>query len=38
MYYRGGFDLAALRALGWPGEVSDLGAWVAGCSTAARGW
>nr|WP_318276405.1 nucleotidyltransferase domain-containing protein [Mycobacterium eburneum] len=30
VYYRGGFDPAGLRALGWPGEVSDLGAWGGG--------
>ncbi|MEZ0367285.1 nucleotidyltransferase domain-containing protein [Mycobacterium sp. pUA109] len=30
VYYRGGFDPAALRALGWRGEVSDLGAWGGG--------
>lgn len=27
LYYRGRFDPADLRALGWPGEVSELGAW-----------
>ncbi|HEY3505166.1 MAG TPA: nucleotidyltransferase domain-containing protein [Actinocatenispora sp.] len=27
VYYRGRFDPAELRALGWPGEVSELGAW-----------
>ncbi|MFG7944205.1 nucleotidyltransferase domain-containing protein [Streptomyces cacaoi] len=30
VYYRGAFDPAALRALGWPGEVSELGAWGGG--------
>ncbi|WP_055550993.1 nucleotidyltransferase domain-containing protein [Streptomyces sp. NBRC 110028] len=27
LYYRGGFDPAELRALGWEGEVSDIGDW-----------
>ncbi|WP_280424162.1 nucleotidyltransferase domain-containing protein [Nocardia carnea] len=27
LYYRDHFDPAALRAVGWPGEVSDIGAW-----------
>jgi len=29
IYYRagGGFDPASVRALGWPGEVTDLGGW-----------
>lgn len=27
VYYRGGFDPATIRALGWPGELSDLGGW-----------
>jgi predicted nucleotidyltransferase len=26
VYYRGTFDPADLRAVGWPGEVSELGA------------
>ncbi|GLZ39088.1 nucleotidyltransferase domain-containing protein [Actinokineospora sp. NBRC 105648] len=30
VYYRTGFDPASLRATGWPGEVSDLGAWGGG--------
>ncbi|WP_340683452.1 nucleotidyltransferase domain-containing protein [Amycolatopsis coloradensis] len=30
VYYRGGFDPADLRAVGWDGEVSDLGAWGGG--------
>jgi predicted nucleotidyltransferase len=30
LYYRGGFDPADLRALGWPGEVSEIGAWGGG--------
>jgi predicted nucleotidyltransferase len=30
VYYRGGFDPADLRALGWPGEVSELGGWGGG--------
>lgn len=30
IYYRGPFDPADLRALGWEGEVSDLGAWGGG--------
>lgn len=30
VYYRGAFDPAALRAVGWPGEVSELGGWGGG--------
>ncbi|AXK37342.1 nucleotidyltransferase domain-containing protein [Streptomyces armeniacus] len=30
VYYRGGFDPDALRALGWPGEVSEIGGWGGG--------
>ncbi|WP_211301284.1 nucleotidyltransferase domain-containing protein [Murinocardiopsis flavida] len=30
VYYRGAFDPADLRALGWPGEVSEIGAWGGG--------
>jgi predicted nucleotidyltransferase len=30
VYYRGRFDPADLRAVGWPGEVSDLGGWGGG--------
>lgn len=30
VYYRGRFDPAALRALGWPGEVSEVGGWGGG--------
>jgi predicted nucleotidyltransferase len=30
VYYRGAFDPADLRALGWPGRVSDLGGWGGG--------
>ncbi|GAA2465824.1 nucleotidyltransferase domain-containing protein [Streptomyces macrosporus] len=30
VYYRGGFDPEDLRAIGWPGEVSELGAWGGG--------
>lgn len=30
VYYRGAFDPADLRALGWAGEVSELGAWGGG--------
>ncbi|MFE9659137.1 nucleotidyltransferase domain-containing protein [Streptomyces sp. NPDC005955] len=30
VYYRGDFDPADLRALGWPGEVSEVGAWGGG--------
>ncbi|MEV4066317.1 nucleotidyltransferase domain-containing protein [Nonomuraea dietziae] len=30
VYYRGGFDPADLRALGWEGEVSDIGGWGGG--------
>lgn len=29
LYYRGGFEPATLRALGWPGEVTELGGWSA---------
>lgn len=30
IYYRGGFDPQALRDLGWPGQVSELGGWGGG--------
>ncbi|NUU21440.1 MAG: nucleotidyltransferase domain-containing protein, partial [Streptomycetaceae bacterium] len=30
VYYRGAFDPADLRAIGWDGEVSELGAWGGG--------
>ncbi|MGX1514578.1 nucleotidyltransferase domain-containing protein [Streptomyces collinus] len=30
VYYRGAFDPAHLRAVGWAGEVSELGAWGGG--------
>ncbi|HWM37758.1 MAG TPA: nucleotidyltransferase domain-containing protein [Streptomyces sp.] len=30
VYYRGAFDPRDLRALGWPGEVSDVGGWGGG--------
>ncbi|MEU2058701.1 nucleotidyltransferase domain-containing protein [Streptomyces sp. NPDC013455] len=30
VYYRGPFDPDDLRALGWPGEVSDIGGWGGG--------
>jgi hypothetical protein len=30
IYYRGRFDPADLRAVGWPGEVSELGGWGGG--------
>ncbi|SCK57524.1 nucleotidyltransferase domain-containing protein [Streptomyces sp. WMMB 322] len=30
LYYRGSFDPADLRALGWPGEVSGIGEWGGG--------
>ncbi|WAP59674.1 nucleotidyltransferase domain-containing protein [Streptomyces sp. S465] len=30
LYYRGGFDPAELRAIGWEGEVSGLGDWGGG--------
>ncbi|WP_020671820.1 nucleotidyltransferase domain-containing protein [Amycolatopsis nigrescens] len=30
LYYRDRFDPAELRALGWPGEVSELGGWGGG--------
>ncbi|MEV0405804.1 nucleotidyltransferase domain-containing protein [Actinoallomurus sp. NPDC050550] len=30
IYYRGAFSPDDLRALGWPGEVSELGAWGGG--------
>ena len=30
VYYRGNFDPADLRAVGWPGEVSELGGWGGG--------
>lgn len=30
IYYRGGFDPQTLRDIGWPGEVSEVGAWGGG--------
>ncbi|PRX99054.1 nucleotidyltransferase domain-containing protein [Allonocardiopsis opalescens] len=30
VYYRAGFDPADLRALGWPGEVAEIGGWGGG--------
>jgi predicted nucleotidyltransferase len=30
VYYRGAFDPEDLRALGWPGEVSEIGGWGGG--------
>ncbi|MEV6671030.1 nucleotidyltransferase domain-containing protein [Streptomyces sp. NPDC051162] len=30
VYYRGAFDVESVRALGWPGEVSEVGAWGGG--------
>jgi predicted nucleotidyltransferase len=30
VYYRTGFDPADLRAIGWPGEVSEIGGWGGG--------
>ncbi|MDG9715237.1 nucleotidyltransferase domain-containing protein [Streptomyces sp. DH24] len=30
LYYRGAFDPADLRAVGWPGEVSEIGGWGGG--------
>lgn len=30
MYYRGRFDPEDLRALGWPGEISQIGGWGGG--------
>lgn len=30
LYYRGSFDVGAVRGLGWPGEVSELGGWGGG--------
>lgn len=30
VYYRGGFDPADLRAVGWDGEVSEIGGWGGG--------
>ncbi|GHJ03849.1 DNA polymerase subunit beta [Streptomyces olivaceus] len=30
VYYRGAFDPDSLRAVGWPGEVSEIGAWGGG--------
>jgi predicted nucleotidyltransferase len=30
VYYRGGFDPEDLRAVGWPGEVSEIGGWGGG--------
>ena len=33
MYYRGRFDPQTLRDIGWPGEVSEVGAWGGGVFT-----
>ena len=30
LYYRGSFDVGAVRGLGWPGQVSELGGWGGG--------
>ncbi|MCQ4042586.1 nucleotidyltransferase domain-containing protein [Streptantibioticus rubrisoli] len=30
VYYHGGFSPESLRALGWPGEISDIGGWGGG--------
>lgn len=30
IYYRAGFDPQALRDVGWPGEVSEIGVWGGG--------
>ncbi|MET8979894.1 nucleotidyltransferase domain-containing protein [Streptomyces sp. NPDC004539] len=30
VYYRGAFDPGELRAIGWPGEVSEVGGWGGG--------
>jgi hypothetical protein len=30
IYYRGVFDVATVRALGWPGQVSEIGGWGGG--------
>ncbi|MHC5909116.1 nucleotidyltransferase domain-containing protein, partial [Streptomyces sp. S6] len=30
VYYRGAFDPGELRAVGWPGEVSEVGGWGGG--------
>ncbi|MDG4826110.1 nucleotidyltransferase domain-containing protein [Asanoa sp. WMMD1127] len=30
VYYRGAFDPERLRAIGWPGEVSEIGGWGGG--------
>jgi predicted nucleotidyltransferase len=30
LYYRGRFDPADLRSLGWPGEISPIGGWGGG--------
>lgn len=30
IYYRGGFSPESLRALGWPGEISEIGGWGGG--------
>jgi predicted nucleotidyltransferase len=37
IYYRGRFDPADLRAVGWPGEVSELGGWGGGIMNGG-GW
>jgi hypothetical protein len=30
VYYRGAFDVGALRSLGWPGEIFEIGGWGGG--------
>ena len=37
LYYRGGFDPAGLRAIGWPGEVTAVGGWGGGIMNGG-GW
>lgn len=38
VYYRGAFDPDDLRAVGWEGEISEIGAWGgAACSTVVPG-
>lgn len=37
IYYRGRFDPADLRAVGWPGEVSEIGGWGGGVMNGG-GW
>jgi Polymerase beta, Nucleotidyltransferase len=37
VYYRGSFDPAGLRGLGWPGEVFEIGGWGGGVFNGGAG-